>query len=78
LTNASCHLVAGKGSYGAAYLATSKDGLQWVLKEISLHGLSKRETDTAMQEARVSESYTLVIPKYILLFLIPKLFSSDG
>jgi hypothetical protein len=54
LSNASHILGAGKGSYGAAYLATSKDGLQWVLKEISLHGLSKRETDTAMQEARVS------------------------
>jgi len=44
---------AGKGSYGVAYLATTKDGSQWVLKEISLHGLTKRETDTAMQEARV-------------------------
>lgn len=44
----------GKGSYGAAYIATAKaDGSKVVLKEISLHGLSRKETETALQEGKV-------------------------
>ena len=48
-------LIAGKGSYGAAYLASVKaDGSKVVLKEISLHGLSRRETETALLEGKVN------------------------
>ena len=44
----------GKGSYGAAYVATAKaDGRKFVVKEISLQGLSQKEVNTATQEAEV-------------------------
>ena len=49
----------GKGSYGAAYLVHAKaDGKTYVMKDISLHGLSKKEIEVATQEAQVSSSKT--------------------
>ena len=48
-------IFTGKGSYGSAYLAVDKrTGQSMVLKEISLMGLSKKETEIALQEAKVN------------------------
>ena len=47
----------GKGSYGAAYVATAKaEGRKFVVKEISLQGLSPKEVKTATQEAEVLDT----------------------
>jgi serine/threonine protein kinase len=45
----------GKGSFGAAYLATERaTGKKYVLKEISLNRMTAGEKKGAMQEADVS------------------------
>lgn len=44
----------GKGSFGAAFLATSKrDGKKYVLKEIDISRMQKKEREAAEQEAKV-------------------------
>jgi serine/threonine protein kinase len=47
----------GKGSFGAAYLATERaTGIEYVLKEISLVRMTIEEKRGAMQEAEVGIS----------------------
>jgi NIMA (never in mitosis gene a)-related kinase 1/4/5 len=47
----------GKGSFGAAYLATERStGQQYVLKEISLARMQPEERKAARQEAEVRVS----------------------
>ena len=45
----------GKGSFGAAFLATSKrDGKKYVLKEIDISRMQRKEREAAEQEAKVT------------------------
>eukprot|EP00891_Asterochloris_glomerata_P000338 jgi/Astpho2/338/e_gw1.00010.181.1_t len=47
----------GKGSFGAAFLATSKrDGKKYVLKEIDISRMQKKEREAAEQEAKVLQA----------------------
>ena len=55
----------GKGSFGAAFLATSKrDGKKYVLKEIDISRMQKKEREAAEQEAKVP--FHVHVPRKLL------------
>ena len=48
-------VLLGRGSFGSAFLATSKkDGKKYVIKEIDVSRMQKKEREAAEQEAKVS------------------------